>query len=482
MTHRHVTDLGIQLLGVCLVGLTLAFAALHIMRPSDGARLEPDKPVWSQDGITVTPFEQGAHGGLQQGDIVVAVAGRSMEEWAQLLVNPDVARPHWHVGDVVTYRVIRAGREMDVPVTLGAYPIGAMLGSVWGSIVFALAFALIAAFVFIRRPADRAARAMLLAGCCLLSAQSWALGLQVSDLVNPIGFWLFQITDFGAYTLFWASLLHFALLFPRPHPWTTRWRWLIPAIYALPALYVVTYLVTMRATTSNTLEWIGTWTPGQGIISAVYFAAAIVVVFDTRRINRDAITKRQIRWIVYAVVVFGGAGQILSILPGDVFGHAIISTNVLGLLLLPIPIAFAFAILRYRLFDIDVIIHRTLVYGTLTALLALVYGLSVLVLQTLAGRLSGLTTDWPPAIVASTLLIAALFRPLRTRLQSVIDRRFYRHKYDAAQELAAFGASLREQTELDDLRGRLIAVVEETMQPTSVSLWFAAPHPTPGHD
>lgn len=481
MTHRHVTNLGILLLGVCLVGCALAFAALHLTEPSDGARLEPNMAVWSQDGITVTPFEQGARGGLRQGDIVVAVAGRRVEEWAGLLVDPVVARPHWHIGDVVTYRVIRAGREIDIPVTLAPYPTGAMLGKAWGIIVFALAFTLITAFVFIRRPVDKAARAMFLAGCCLLSAQSWAIGAQVSDLVAPIGFWLFQITVFGAYTLFWASLLHFAALFPRPHPLTTRWRWLVPAIYALPALYVAIYLIAMRAATSNLLEWIGTWTPGQGIISAVYFVAAVAIMLDTRRIYRDPITKRQIRWIVYAVAVFGGAGQILSIVPGDVFGHAIISTNVFGLMLLPIPIAFAFAILRYRLFDIDVIIHRTLVYGTLTALLALVYGLSVLVLQTLAGRLSGLTTDWPPAIVASTLLIAALFRPLRARLQSVIDRRFYRHKYNAAQELATFGASLREQTELEDLRVRLIAVVEETMQPSSVSLWLAAPHPTPTH-
>lgn len=482
MTSRHVTNLGLSLLGVCLVGCALAFAVLHIMEPSDGARLEPNTAVWNHDGMVVTPFEPGAHGGLRQGDIVVAVAGRRVEQWAGLLVDPVVARPQWHVGDVVTYRVIRAGREMDVQVTLAPYPTGAMLGKAWGLIVFALAFMLIAAFVYLRRPGDRAARAMLLAGCCLLSAQTWAIGAQVSDLVAPIGFWLFQITVFGAYTLFWASLLHFAVLFPRPHPLTTRWRWLIPAIYTLPALYEVIYLIVMRAATSNALEWIGTWTPGQGIISAVYFAAAVAVIFDTRRMYRDPITKRQIRWIVYAVVLFGGAGQMLSILPGDVFGHAIISTNVFGLLLLPIPVAFAFAILRYRLFDIDIIIHRTLVYGALTATLALVYGVSVLALQTLASQVSGLTTDWPPAIVASTLLIAALFRPLRARLQSVIDRRFYRHKYNAAQELATFGASLREQTELEDLSGRLVAVVEETMQPSSVSLWLAAPRPTPARN
>jgi hypothetical protein len=475
MMDRHLANLGISLLGALLVGLTLAFAALHITGPSDGARMEPDKYVWSRDGIAVTPLEQRPGSGLQPGDIVVALAGRRIEEWARLVADPEVARPQWRSGDVVSYVVIRAGRQIDVPVTLGSYPTGAMLSEDWGSIVFALAFALIGAFVFLRRPADRAARTMFLAGCCLLSAQSWSFGLQASDLVHPIGFWLYQLTDFGAYTLFWASLLHFALLFPHPHPLTMRWRWLIPAVYALPALYVATFLIAMRATSGSTLEWFGTWTPGQGIISAAYFAAAILVVLDTLRISRDPITHRQIRWIAYAVVIFGGAGQLLSILPGDVFGHAIVSTNVFGLMLLPIPIAFAFAILRYRLFDIDVIIHRTLVYGTLTATLALVYGVSVVALQAVAGRLPGLTTEWPPAIVASTLLIAALFQPLRRRIQSGIDRRFYRRKYDATRALAEFGATLRMQTELEDLSERLVEVVEETMQPAYISLWLAGP-------
>lgn len=474
MTHRHQANLGVLLLGACMLGLTLIFAVLHITGPSDGARLEPDGPVWSRTGVAVTPLERHATGGLQQGDIVVAVAGRSVEGWARLLADPAATRSQWHVGDVLTFTVLRAGHAIEVPVTLRPYPIGAILREDWGSLVFALAFALIAAFVFLRRPTDRAARSMFLAACCLLSAQTWSIGLQVSDLVDATGFWLYHITALGAYTIFWAALLHFALLFPHPHPLAAR-RWLVPAMYAIPAVYGAAYLITMRITSYDTLEWIGTWTPGQGIIGIVYFAATLLIVLDTFRISRDPITSRQIRWVVFAAVLSGGAALLFSILPGDVFGHAIISTNLLGLVLLPIPIALAFAILRYRLFDIDIIINRALVYGTLTTTLALVYGVSVVVLQTLAGRLSGLTTQWPPAIVASTLLIAALFQPLRRRVQSGIDHRFYRHKYDAARTLATFSATLRMHTELEELSERMVDVVEETMQPTHISLWLAIP-------
>lgn len=479
MTYRHRTNLGVLLLVACVLSLTLTFMVLHATGPSDGARLEPDGPVWSRTGVEVAPFDHHPVGGLQQSDIVVAVAGRSVEEWAHLLVDPGATRPHWRVGDIVTYTVLRAGQQINLPVTLHPYPIGAVLRDEWGSLVFALVFVFIAAFVFLRRPADPAARALFLAASCLLSAQTWSFGVQISDLVDPIGFWLYQITALGVYTLFWTSLLHFALLFPRPHPLVTRWRWLVPAMYVSPAVYWVAYLIATYTVSHDTLEWIGTWTPGQGVNAIIYFAAALLIILDSFRINRDPITSRQIRWVVFAGALSGGAGLILSILPGDVLGHAIISTNVLGLVLLPIPLALAYAILRYRLFDIDIIINRALVYGTLTTTLALVYAISVVTLQTVAGRLSGLTTQWPPAIVASTLLIATLFQPLRKRLQAGIDRRFYRHKYDAARTLDAFGATMRAQTELEQLSERLVDVVEETMQPAHVSLWLAGPRRAP---
>jgi hypothetical protein len=136
------------------------------------------------------------------------------------------------------------------------------------------------------------------------------------------------------------------------------------------------------------------------------------------------------------------------------------------------PISIGIAILKYRLYDIDLIINRTLVYGTLTALLAAVYFGGVAATQAIFHTLTGQERQPQLAVVVSTLAIAALFNPLRRRIQTFIDRRFYRRKYDARKTLEAFSTTLREETDLEALNSELVGVVRETMQPAHVSLWL----------
>ncbi len=176
------------------------------------------------------------------------------------------------------------------------------------------------------------------------------------------------------------------------------------------------------------------------------------------------------RWVVYAAAVSGGGGLLLWIGLPSILGRSIINANALGLLVLPFPLSLAIAIWRYHLFDIDLIIRRTLIYTVLTTLLALVYFGSILLLQTL---FSAVTDQQSPLItVLSTLAIVVLFNPLRGRVQDFIDRRFYRAKYDAERTLAQFAETARDEVNMEKLSRALLDVVEETVQPEHASLWL----------
>jgi len=196
----------------------------------------------------------------------------------------------------------------------------------------------------------------------------------------------------------------------------------------------------------------------------------------------NPVQRQQTKWLVFAfsviavllVLYLAIGGLVPAFSQHDSLYHLTRATMTTIFFLL-IPLSIGIAILRYRLWDIDVIINRTLVYGTLTAMLALIYAGLVIALQSLLHGLTGQAAENPLAIVASTLVIAALFNPLRQRIQAFIDRRFYRRKYDAARTLEAFSAIMRNEVDLNRLSEQLVAVVQETMQPTFVSLWLHKP-------
>jgi hypothetical protein len=195
-----------------------------------------------------------------------------------------------------------------------------------------------------------------------------------------------------------------------------------------------------------------------GIVGAV---ASVVVRFRRSR----GVEREQMKWFVYAAAL-------LLLAPASDSLPDFVSNVLFGLVLIALPTAIGIAVLRYRLYDIDFLINRTLVYGSLTAALVLVYVGGVTATQAIFRTLTGQEEQPQLGVVVSTLVIAALFNPLRRRIQSFIDRRFYRRKYDAAKILEAFSAKLRDETDLDALSDDLVGVVRETMQPAHVSLWL----------
>ncbi len=282
------------------------------------------------------------------------------------------------------------------------------------------------------------------------------------------------------------------LLFPSGHPPSRRWRlvsWLLGA--ALVGWFVSQAFMPGPMVNAGYesipnpygIEALGgvlkPLSGACGILLLVgVLASAVSLVVRFRRSRGDE--RRQLKWLAYAAVVVVLAAAVSLTAEGVASDSdaAIIQAMQLTLVasLSTVPIAAGIAILKYRLYDIDVVINRTLVYGPLTAMLVLFYVGGVVTLQYTFRTLTGQESQL--AIVASTLAIAALFNPLRRRVQALVDRRFYRRKYDAAKTLEAFSAKLRDETDLDALNEELLSVVRETMQPAHASLWLR-PDPTP---
>jgi hypothetical protein len=258
-------------------------------------------------------------------------------------------------------------------------------------------------------------------------------------------------------------VIFFLFLFPdgRFVPGWTRWFTLIASI-----LIIISSFITI-------------W-PNFSAIAILPVAAVglLIQVYRYWRVS-NPLQRQQTKWVLigltgplFGIFLWLILGQPESnAFPGiQLLGIIIPIPFVFSLLTLLLPLTLAFSILRYRLWDIDFLIRRTLVYTVLTALLLILYFGSVVLLQQAFRVLTG--QDSPIVIVISTLVIAALFSPLRRRVQNTIDRRFYRHKYDTQQALAAFAATARDEVDLERLQMELISIVQETMQPEQVSLWL----------
>ena len=273
----------------------------------------------------------------------------------------------------------------------------------------------------------------------------------------------------GAWVVSVGALGSAVVLFPSGSP-PSRWWWAQLAV--LWGTGVLLYFQGLR-------EASGLAGPPAGLVStsvlvnAVFQASLVAGLFSlVVRWRRSGPAERlQLKWVAYGVALAGTTGLVVELgiaalarawyLPG---------TAVLSVAVLAVPVAMGMAMLRYRLYDIDFVINRTLVYGSLTATLALVYFGGVTLLQGVLRAITGQESTL--AVVASTLTIAALFAPLRRRVQGLVDRRFYRRKYDAAKTLAAFSSRLREETDLDALGNDLVGVASATMQPEHASLWL----------
>jgi hypothetical protein len=270
------------------------------------------------------------------------------------------------------------------------------------------------------------------------------------------------------------------LLFPTGQPPIPRWRWLIYFGLALFLAFVMIGIFVQQMSPGATElewiqnpigfipnEWLNTYIVGPWLMAFPLWVLLCAVSLLVRFRSTKGIEREQIKWLFYAGGLF--AAIYVPTFIGDTYSQTENIWNILlAIGMLAIPAAIAIAILRYRLYDIDIIIRRTLQYALLTGLLVLFYFGSVVLLQTLVENLTG--EQSPLVIVLSTLAIAALFNPLRLRVQDFIDQRFYRKKYDDQQTLAQFAAAAWDEVDMDKITATMLRVIEETIQPEQVSL------------
>jgi hypothetical protein len=336
--------------------------------------------------------------------------------------------------------------------------------------VFQLVWFAVGAIIFLRRSDDQMA---LLVSTFLVAFGTVAVDTTDADALvsSQPAWWLpvqsVQITGVVCVVLFF-------LLFPNGR-FVPRWtRWLAVAFIAF---LVAWELFSELYSGSPALEMVTQWVFMGLVVSLVWSQT-----YRYRKVSSQE-QRRQTKWVVFGttLAIAGSFVKVpldFSLLTGDTPFTLLVLKIVFALSFLLVPLSISVAVLRSRLFDIDVLINRTLVYGVLTAILVGFYFGSIVVLQGIASVvlqvpfvvLTGQKSTL--AVVASTLLIAALFNPLRRRIQSFIDRRFYRSRYDARKTLEAFSAKLRDETDLEALNDDLVGVVAETMQPAHVGLWL----------
>lgn len=444
--------------GLALITICAAQLGYRLAQPTDGWLLTSDP------GAAIFDFNMlGATSPIQPNDQLLSMVGVPYDTLGTLSRIADLRPAGWQAGETVPYTIRRESQVLSLDVPLYNWTVAAILPTLIEPFVFvALLLLGVSGYAFLKRSQDWGARALFIFSVSLFCTGLSSIINQTTDVLLPT----ILLSSFFSFLIFgilmFPSFLMLALSFPKQkrfvsqHPNLT-----IFGVYAATPLLMIM--------TGNL---------GIGWITVIVFALlSLAAVIHSAVTTKDAVGRAQIRWAVTGVAIGAVAFTINNLLALSYAANPVKVDMPRFVIELPFTIGilapalgFAIAILRYRLFDIDVIIRKTLVYAALTATLALVFFGGVTLLQQVFGRITG-TEGSPIGIVLSTLAIAALFSPLRRLIQDFIDRRFYRRKYNAEQALADFAASARNETDLEALTGKLVEVVQETMQPATITLW-----------
>ena len=454
--ERRAGRLGTVLLPMLPVGIAVGWLLLVFGGAiSDGTITARDSAGWAHGAIALDEA-LAPRTGLRAGDQVVAVDGVPVD---RLVTDHSAVRAI--SGRTLTYTVERPGpagtTRIDVAVRLGRFPLARGLLEHAPVVLLTVTMYLVATFVIVRRPREPAARALY--GLCLalpVAVTAYPFSAQVIDIVTG-RLWPFLVGDLSN-CLLWGTLLHFALVFPEPTPLILRRPRLLAAVYLSPFCYDAVRLAASLPWTADPLarlQLLVVVSQPAAHVQPVLVAAAMVVGY---RSATDQMTQRRMRWAFVAVTVAATGYLTLGQLPSRFIGHALLPWDWLVLLFVPFPVALGLAVLRYRLFDIEIMVRRSLVLSTLTATLGGVYLLVVAGASGVAGL--------PPPIApfVASLLVAVLFGPLRTQIRRAVSRSLFGDRDDPYEVMDTLGQRLAATGSADSVLLTLVETLADTLR------------------
>jgi signal transduction histidine kinase len=450
------------------VAAALLFVGAKATLPSDGGRIAFYDDAWSTAGVVIAPLDS-PQPGLEAGDRVEVIAGRPMDAWAALVLDPGAARP---AGGPLGYQVTRDDAQVETAVTWAPPALGSTLLEAWSVALFSIAIALVAAFVYARRPdAPAAVPLMLVAAGAAGSSVPWLIGTTTSDLVQGGPFLYHTILTAGLYMLMWPAAVHLGLVFPQPRRAVARRPSLVavPYLVALGAYAVL--LVLGWATSPSLLDWIGTWPRTQLAIVVPCVVVALGLMILTYRGAADPDARIRARWAALGAGASILLGLVLFQLPELLLDHPLVPASAIGLVALPLPLGVAAGILRDRLFGIDVVVNRTLVYGGLSLVVVATYVVVAAVLGSIAGPEQGYGVS-----LVSTGAAALLALPLRDRLQRAVDRLMYGERDEPWRAMRRLGQRLELAGEPDRTFPAIVETVADSLRLPYVALLVTDEH------
>ncbi len=412
------SHLGWRILWVVMILFMLALGFMYSSLPVDGAT--GDLNSFAPEGFRVQWVIDQRPDSLQVDDVIVRAGGYTVDEW---LNGVAVRGPEWDQGAVVQYEILREGRPLELAVEMGPLPLRAILNH-WGiQFVGILSIMAIGSFVFWKLPDDPAARWFMLF-CMMIAAQMVGDGwnFQFALLTRPAYFWIHLLNEHLTYSMIFVAALMETLSFPTPYPIAKKYSpWVSSALtlIILGLTYGTVFLVSPMSLALNLSNRMIV------LVSAIFLLEAMGILIYTFRNAKDPIDREKIKWALYIVVVIAFVGIPFYYLPLILQGQPTLNHPLVSaMLLIGLPSAFAIAILGVRLYDIDFIINRSLVYGFLSYLLLGIFTAILYIINRVATVLTGGQQSMA-AIALSAALFGALFQPTRRAIQRFVDRRFY---------------------------------------------------------